>query len=550
MLIDKKPDDSHFLYVTLIFGAMIAYAKYGERFERFISQPRIKIALGLIIFGAVIAAVTEILARIGKARAKRAAKRAILGAAVDSVYCGKTGSGEEVHLKPSQRAMHTQVVGTTNAGKTESVILPWAIQDAKAGRGLLIVDGKSDRAVLDKLYAYCVKFGRADDFLLFSLSHIDESDQFNPLIGGTPEEIAERVFNSFEIEQPYYRSIQFEVFVQTLRVFEEIGLVPTFERLHQAISNPGLLLDRMSLVKSRRLVDWLQGFSNLPSNDRLERTSGLLSAIGQFAFGKHADLFNSERPAIEIQSALENGKIVYFQLPSLLSPFLGKATGKLVLQSLQAAIGNRHRSKGQKNGFFSVFLDDFTEYLYPGFVTILNKSRSAKVGIVFAHQALGDIKSLGDSVANSILTNSNLKVFMRGSDPETAEYFSRVIGTQTTTKSTERAKKAIIGSQATGDKSLREVEEFIIHPNRFKSSLGVGEAFIVIPHGEGSRTEHVKLQMFDEIPPLQATVRPRKIAMPLMAIPANQATNQSKVKTLVKEKYGEITDHGKPTHGE
>jgi TonB-dependent SusC/RagA subfamily outer membrane receptor len=42
--------------------------------------------------------------------------------------------------------MHTQVVGTTNAGKTESVILPWAIDDIKNGRGLILIDGIETKA--------------------------------------------------------------------------------------------------------------------------------------------------------------------------------------------------------------------------------------------------------------------------------------------------------------------------------------------------------------------------------------------------------------------
>jgi hypothetical protein len=473
--------------------------KNAENIARFVFDPKTLSVLLVLLAGFVVIGICEGMVRFSAWNEKRRAWNAILEGNDDSIFCGKTDKGLEVHLKPSQRAMHTQVIGTTNAGKTESVILPWAIQDIYHGRGLLIVDGKSDRGILDKLYAYSVKAGRAGDFRLFSLSHVEESNQFNPLIGGTAEEITERVFNSFDIENPYYRSIQFEVLVQTLRIFEELKIVPTFERVHQAISEPERLLERSAGIPTERLKNWLGQFVSLPARDRLERTSGLLSGLGQFAFGRHADLFRTENPELSIEEALSAGKIVYFQLPVLLAPFLGKATGKLVLQTLQAAIANRHRSKEKEKKFFSVFLDDFTEYLYPGFVSILNKSRSARVGVVFAHQALGDIEGLGPSIANSILTNSNLKVFMRGTDPETAEYFSRVIGTKTTTKATERTKKATFGQQATGDQSVREVEEFIIHPNRFKSALGVGEAYLVLPHASGARTEHVRLKMFPDI---------------------------------------------------
>src|SRR5690606_10096991 len=69
-------------------------------------------------------------------------------------YVGKDDEGKEVWLKERFRTSHVQVIGTTSAGKTESVILPSAITDIENGSGLLIIDGKSDFSFLDKLYAY------------------------------------------------------------------------------------------------------------------------------------------------------------------------------------------------------------------------------------------------------------------------------------------------------------------------------------------------------------------------------------------------------------
>jgi hypothetical protein len=397
--------------------------------------------------------------------------------------------------------MHTQVIGTTNAGKTESVVLPWAIQDIEQGRGLVLIDGKSDRGILDKLWAYVVKAGRQKDFRLFSLSHIDESHQFNPLIGGTPEEISERVFNSFEFENAYYRSVQFEIFSQVMRIFAAAKEVPTFLKLHQAITEPSKLCSLARHIQEDALKQWSTYYRDLPASERTQRTSGLTAALSHFAFGQTACLFNTEDSAITLEEALSKNLIIYFQLPVLLSPFLGKASGKMILQCLQSAVANRHRGTDRVPKFYSVFLDDFSEYLYPGFVSVLNKSRSANVGIVFAHQALGDIKTMGDAIANSILTNTNLKVFMRGNDPESAEYFSKVIGTVKATKFTERRKRGLWTDEMTGDASVREVEEFVVHPNKFKTELGIGQAVMVIPHESGSRAINIKFRKYDDIEP-------------------------------------------------
>ncbi|MCM2279253.1 MAG: TraM recognition domain-containing protein [Oligoflexia bacterium] len=440
---------------------------------------------------------------------KREREKAILAPAPGSVYCGKTKEGEEVHIKPRQRAMHTQVIGTTNAGKTESVILPWAIQDIEQGRGLILIDGKADRSLLDKLWTYTVKSGREKDFRLFSLSHIEESHQFNPLIGGTAEEISERVFNSFEFENPYYRSLQFEIFSQVMRVFEAAKFVPTFTRVHEVITKPNRLQAIARELEDSSLREWSEYFAALSISERAQRTSGLTAALSHFAFGKSACLFNTEKPGITLEDALNQNLIVYFQLPVLLSPFLGKASGRMILQCLQSAVANRHRSADKSPQFFSVFLDDFSEYLYPGFVSVLNKSRSANVGVVFAHQALGDIKTMGDAIANSILTNANIKVFMRGNDPESAEYFSKVIGTVKAIKYTERRKKVLWKEEATGDTSAREVDEFVIHPNHFKRELGVGEAVMIIPHEAGSRAIEIKFRRYGDLPPSEIPVVPK-----------------------------------------
>ncbi|MFP5520432.1 MAG: type IV secretory system conjugative DNA transfer family protein [Bdellovibrionia bacterium] len=463
--------------------------------------------------------------KIKKKRDQNLFSKSITAKSEDSVFCGTTDKGEDIWIKTRQRAMHTQVIGTTNAGKTESVILPWAIQDIHSGKGLLLIDGKADNSLIDKLWAYTKQAGRENDFKLFSLSRREQSFQFNPLLGGTAEEITERVFNAFEFENPYYRSLQYEVMNQVMRVFETTQTVPTFQRLHQAISTPSLLEDMLPRIKDDNLKHWVMNFAKMAPKDREERTSGLLSAIGHFAFGENARLFNPEAGAITIDDALKNNQIVYFQLPVLLSPFLGKATGKLVLQSLQAAVANRHRLAGkEEKRFFSVFLDDFSEYLYEGFISILNKSRSANVGIVFAHQALGDITVLGDPVANSILTNANLKIFMRGNDPDSAEYFSKVIGTLTSTKTTERQTKSLFGVNKSGEMSARDVEEFAIHPNIFKRDLGVGEAIMIVPHERGSKTVRIKFNKTDDLEPVPIP-EITKTMMPLLEIKKNEVAD-------------------------
>lgn len=515
---NNKPQNSQVSDHTLIWGCGIFFSllllnKIYLFLNVWIRKPQNQ----LILIGLCVALLTPLFYWIARKREthlnKRGKDRAIIGKEDGSVFCGHTDKNEEVHIKTRQRAMHTQVIGTTNAGKTESVILPWAIQDIEQGRGLILIDGKSDRSLLDKLWAYVVKNKRQADFRLFSLADIELSHQFNPLLDGSPEEISERVFNSFKFENEYFKSVQFEIFSQVMRIFAESQETPTFLKVYEAISTPNKLNALAQKASNQGLKNWANSYVALPATELAQRTSGLTAALSPFAFGKTSVLFNAETPSIDLNKALRENQIIYFQLPVMYSPTLGSAAGKMILQCLQNAVANRHSGVSKKHRFYSVFLDDFAEYLYPGFVTILNKSRSANVGIVFAHQALGDINGLGDATANSILTNANVKVFMRGNDPDSAEYFSKVIGTTKSIKYTSRTKRSVWTREETGEASAREVDEFIIHPNRFKSELGVGEAVMVIPHDGGSKSINIKFSKFDDLIP-EPIFRIRKVESP------------------------------------
>lgn len=433
----------------------------------------------------------------------------------DAVFAGISDVGKKVYLRHQYRRMHAQVIGTTNAGKTESVVVPWAVDDMKRGRGLVIIDGKSDRTLLNKIYAYARKYRREEDVRVLSICDVGISHSFNPLKGGTPLEITERVFAAFTFENEYYKNLQYEALLQSLLIFEGCKIIPTPLRLIEFFRSPAHIKYLSAEAKLKAQSEWASEFLSLSRDEREQRTSGLLSQLQAFSVGETSCLFNVEKPEIDLERALEENQIIYCQLPAMRLPTLGKATGKLVLQCLQGAISSRHLGKTENREHFSIYLDDFTEYLTPSFVTMLNKSRSANVSITFAHQAIGDLAVLGDAVKNSILTNANLKVIMRSNDPETAEYFASVVGTKESAKVTERQKTHTLGTTKTGEGSVREAEEYKVHPNEFKQSMGLGNSVLIIPHQAGSVSVKVTLAKLPDLDPpvIEIFNKPRPLGL-------------------------------------
>ncbi len=512
--------DSFFIFAAICFLLVVFYYKYRVYILKAYLEYRVLIAFCITI---LILAVYLKIKTVLRAKCKYSdLENEVLGESLveSSVFAGFSDRGKRVYVKPSFRRMHTQVVGTTNAGKTESVILPWAIDDIKRKRGLIIIDGKSDKSMLNKLYSYAKIHNREEEVKILSLCDVGISNTFNPLSYGTALEVTERVFKAFNFENEYYKSLQYESLLHTLLIFEKSKIVPTPIKLIEGLRSPAMLLHLAKKTEDQKLIAWSNDFLKKTNEERNQETSGLISQLQALAVGDTAPVFNAETSDIDLEKALNEGSIIYCQLPVLKIPTLGKTVGKLILQCLQSAVASRHLGTSKNKDFFSIYLDDFTEYLTESFVSLLNKSRSANVGVVFAHQALGDLAGLGDGVKNTILSNSNLKVFMRTNEPESAEYFSQTIGTIQGLKRTERETSGTFGSEKTGEASVRDVEEFKFHPNVFKQDLGVGEAVMIIPHSTGSLPVRLKFRKTPDI--LEDIKFPHPVKSVPVSLPAIQ----------------------------
>jgi len=61
---------------------------------------------------------------------------------MDEIYVGRAALGQALAIPNEIRCGHVQVVGATGRGKTESVIVPWMLQDTIQERGSILIDGK------------------------------------------------------------------------------------------------------------------------------------------------------------------------------------------------------------------------------------------------------------------------------------------------------------------------------------------------------------------------------------------------------------------------
>lgn len=133
--------------------------------------------------------------------------------------------------------------------------------------------------------------------------------------------------------------------------------------------------------------------------------------------------------------------------------------------------------KNQRRPFVCI-IDEFADFAQEDFIGFLDRARSSRMSIVLAHQEISDLKRISNEFAARLIGNTSTLYSFLQKVPESAEMISGIAGTKSVWKETVQSEKFFGVDLPTGGKSLREVEEFNIHPNMIKS-LRVGKCVCI-----------------------------------------------------------------------
>lgn len=153
--------------------------------------------------------------------------------------------------------------------------------------------------------------------------------------------------------------------------------------------------------------------------------------------------------------------------------------GKFILQDLKAAsarIDSELMHDVRKP--FAVIIDEFADLAQEDFIGFLDRARSSKMAIVVAHQEICDLQGISPEFAGRLMGNTSTLYAFLQKRPESAEMIAGIAGTRKGWEETIQSEKLCLFDIPSGKKSLREVEEFQVHPNIIKS-LPVGKCVSV-----------------------------------------------------------------------
>jgi hypothetical protein len=348
------------------------------------------------------------------------------------------------------------------------------------GAGVLIFDIKSN--MREKIEQFVIAAKREKDFYCFNLGDLN-SDSYNPEAGDDPGEIFNRTFTAqyydMNNSEQFYIDVAKRFLPAAIAVLKKKYKTITFEDLYWITVSPKKYLQPICNefpddINAKYLIEFMK------KEDLDKYLMGLVNKLAQFVTPAWTSQINTTNPKIDIGKIVSEGKILLFQANSGVYQQEYKAISILLMMHVQSEIARRYSiPKDQLKPFF-IYLDEFDKIVYPGFAELINKAREAKVGLIFGHQSIGDLKQYGEALQNQILTNARNKVVLKLKEPASAEYFSKAFGTRTV----ERRVTSYASDGNVSGYSDKLEEEFNVHPNDIKF-LKLGQACVDIEDDEG-----------------------------------------------------------------
>lgn len=402
-----------------------------------------------------------------------------------------------LYLTNDQRQMHCEVVGSTGTGKTESVLLPMLAHDIAHGKGAIIIDGKGDLELKNKIRYIVKKQGREEDFFFFSLSHPKGSQTYNPLLRGNPTELKDKVVNSMSWSEEFYRRMAEQATLTLLNAVVSSGRKARFRELHSYLTDLNALKKLADETKNPVFKEDIgKMISSFKDNHKF--LAGLISDLFITSRSEFSELLDTDDPEIDLVSMYENNQICYFALDLQKYADTSRRLGRMIIQDIRAVSSHIQSSITPFNRhFFPVFIDDASSFLELNFIDFLSKCRASGFAVTILHQSLGDLVNRGTSnFQQQMIENTNIKIILRQDDPVSVEKFVKIGGTRRTMIATYQTEEQVLGKGFTGAGSVREGQTFRIEPDLIRG-LKRGEAALIWKN-PSLLTEHVKLDFFGD----------------------------------------------------
>jgi len=376
-------------------------------------------------------------------------------------------NGRPVVITDQDANQHVFLVGTTGSGKT-TTLMNFVESALQRGLPCIVIDGKGDPDLAGRIRSLAERHGRP--FRLFAMR--GDSCLYNPLAHGGITELTDKLLYLTEWSEPHYEALARRYLQAAFRVLKATGTQLDLHALTRHLDPDALaaLARKMADDAEREAVF---GVLSLAKTEELK---GLIARLALLAESEIGHLFAAaEGKTLDLAAVINHGAAAVFSLNSLAFPEYSRLLGRLVIADLKTVADRQHGSKI----IYTIF-DEFSVFASRAVVDLISKARSKGFHTIIATQSLADIEAAaGQAVVRQILGNCSTLIIQRQRQHQDAEALASEVGTRKSMEMTYQVATGMLKDQ-TGYGSVREVREYIVHPDVIKTML-TGDAVLAQP---------------------------------------------------------------------
>jgi hypothetical protein len=341
------------------------------------------------------------------------------------------------------------VFGQTGSGKTVCVlnalldgVLASTARSAHPPSGL-ILDPKGD--FCGKLRALCARHGREPDLLVIDPSRPAESLRWNPLDSPDDElELASRFAAVMECLGQKAGDDSFWVdsarkfirhAIALIRLTNPAGQPPSFAQVGQLAASLPAVVDRTDRLDycdpscDQCLNFFANEWCDLADNTRSSIQAHITNMIDPFLLRPYSELF-AGRSTARLADVVEGGKILYVHMPIADKEAMARMVGTFVKLEYFREVLKRPNKKRSSFFLCDEFQVFFTAAQGKGDADFFERSRQSNHVNVIATQNLPALLKVTarKEVAQNLIGNCAVKIFLRNTDKETNEFASDLFG--------------------------------------------------------------------------------------------------------------------------
>jgi hypothetical protein len=341
-----------------------------------------------------------------------------------------------IRFFPTDRTRHHYLIGKSGTGK--SALLSWmSRQDIKNGEGVCVVDPHGD--LIEDALAHTPK-ERAKDIILFDPADLERPMGLNLLEAKTPEEKDRAALDAMEI---FLKLFGNEIFGPRIQHYFRNGCLTLMDDEEEGatlIDVPRLFVDdefqRFKVSKCKNPVVrgfWEHEIVKTGAREKEEMIPYFSAKFGPFITNTMMrNIIGQPKSAFDIRKIMDEGKVLLVNLSKgKVGDINAQLLGLVFVNKVNQAALARADVPREKRRRFYLYVDEFQNFVTDAFATILSEARKYELGLIMAHQYIGQLvgkteaygesnTKLRDAVFGNVGTISSFKI-----GAEDAEYIAK-----------------------------------------------------------------------------------------------------------------------------